>query len=219
MKKKEKQNKAPKNNTVNVDTFEKEHSSENEAIQEDNQVQDSTSADIEEEPENNSEHAQSPNEHSENAHLQRIADLEREIAESQDKMLRRAAEFENMKRRLERERIQIFAQARQDAVSPFLDIYEDLLRTIEATEKTELSDQFKQGVTLIGEKFAKALDAFSISVINDTNVPFDVDLHDALMRQPAPDDKTESNTVLQILSPGYKMGNQVIRHAKVIVSQ
>lgn len=222
MKKNKKRNEAPKNDAINVDTFERDPSAENEAIHESNQTQDSSMEDVDEELEENPKQALSPEndfETRENELLQRIAELERGIAESQDKMLRRAAEFENMKRRLERDRSQIFAQARQDSVTAFLDIYEDLLRTIEATEKTELPEQFKQGVSLIGEKFAKALDSFSISVINEPNVPFDVDLHDALMRQPAADKETGSNMVLQVLSPGYKIGDQVIRHAKVIVSQ
>jgi molecular chaperone GrpE len=55
--------------------------------------------------------------------------------------------------------------------------------------------------------------------INQTGVPFDVDLHDAMMRQKAEDGSVESGTVLQVIENGYRMGDKTLRHAKVIVSE
>ncbi len=52
--------------------------------------------------------------------------------------------------------------------------------------------------------------------LTPVDVPFDVNLHDALLRQPAANDDTPSNNVLQVLERGYKMGNKTIRHAKVL---
>mgnify|MGYP003717397391 CR=1 FL=1 len=68
-------------------------------------------------------------------------------------------------------------------------------------------------------KFEDILAKHGIEKIDETNVPFDVNLHDALLRQPATDEKTPSDTVLQVLERGYRMGEKVIKHAKVIVSQ
>lgn len=145
--------------------------------------------------------------------------LQREVEAKNEQFLRKVAEFDNLKKRVQRERAQIYESAKIDALKAFLPINDDLKRTLEASEKMEVDDKFLEGIQMVAGKFEDALEKYGIERIDDTGVPFNVDVHEALMRQPAPNDEIDSNTVLQVLEPGYRMGDKVIRHAKVIVSQ
>ncbi len=109
--------------------------------------------------------------------------------------------------------------ARADAVSKFLPVREDLKRSLEASEKQEVSAGFLEGLKLMLDNFDRVLEDYNVEPIEETGVPFDVDKHDAMLSQPVEDDSIESNTVIQVLEPGYKIGDRVIKHAKVIVSQ
>ncbi len=150
--------------------------------------------------------------------LSEIEQLKQELAQKDEHLLRKAAEFENLRKRTQRERVQLFEDAKINAVRDFLPVYDDLERTINNIPDSA-DDSFTKGVQLVYNKFSTAMKQMGVETIHETGVPFDVDLHDALLRQPAPDDKTPDDTVLQVLETGYKMGEKVIRHAKVIVSE
>jgi molecular chaperone GrpE len=149
----------------------------------------------------------------------KIAELENELASAKDSLLRKAAELENVRKRVQRERVQLFEEAKAGALEDFMPIADDLLRTLKAAEESEIEDSFLEGVSLVAEKFKSVLEKHGVERIDETGVPFDVNLHDAMMKQPAPDDETGSDVVLQVLESGYKIGNRTIRHAKVIVSE
>ena len=149
----------------------------------------------------------------------RIEELEAEIAVVKDTMLRKAAEIENVRKRVQKERYQLREQVKAEAMQDFLPLNDDLLRTLDASKDSSVDENFLAGVEMVSQKFAEILAKHGIEKIDDTGVPFDVNLHDALLRQPATDEKTPSDTVLQVLERGYRMGEKVIKHAKVIVSQ
>lgn len=148
-----------------------------------------------------------------------VSSLRNEIEHLRDTLMRRTAEFENIKKRMLRERIQLLEDAKIEALKSFLPINDDLQRTLAASDGQEIPEGFLKGVSMVADKFSNVLESSGVEAINETGVPFDVNLHDALMRQPAPDGNTPSDTVLQVLEPGYKSGDKVIRHAKVIVSE
>lgn len=148
-----------------------------------------------------------------------IAELEESVAQTRDSMLRKAAEFDNLKRRTQKERLLVYEDAKADAVSRFLPIREDLKRSIEVLKGQKASKGILDGLQLVIDNFDKVLEHYNVEAIEEKGVPFDVEIHDAMLSQPAGDDEVESNTVIQILEPGYKMGDRVIKHAKVIVSQ
>lgn len=148
-----------------------------------------------------------------------IESLRHELDEKKDHLLRKVAEFENMRKRVARERVQLYENAKIDALREFLPINDDLQRTLQAAEANEVDETFLEGVKMVVSKFADVLDKYGVEAINEINIPFDVELHDALMKQKPPTDDVESNTVIQILEPGYKLKEKVIRHAKVIVSE
>ncbi|MEX0721946.1 MAG: nucleotide exchange factor GrpE [Balneolaceae bacterium] len=149
----------------------------------------------------------------------RISELEKELQAAKDALLRKAAELENVRKRVQRERIQLFEEAKAGALEDFMPISDDLNRTLKAAEESKVEDSFLKGVSMVANKFQEILEKHGVERINKTGVAFDVNVHDAMLKQPAPDEKTESDIVLEVLESGYKIGNRTIRHAKVIVSE
>ena len=150
---------------------------------------------------------------------QKIRELEEEVEKLKDSQLRKSAEMENMRKRLRRDREQIFQSAREAALEAFLPINDDLIRTLKAMKESETDSSYLDGVQLIANKFEDVLQKYGVERIDETGVPFDVDLHDAMLRQKPEDESIESGTVLQVLENGYKIGDKTLRHAKVIVSE
>ncbi len=150
---------------------------------------------------------------------QRINELEEEINQIRDTQLRKAADLENFKKRLQREKELVYQSSRETSVEAFLPVYDDLLRTLDAMVKGGADSSYIDGIKLVASKFEDVLKRYNVERIDETGVPFDVDLHDALMRQKPDDDSIESGTVLQVFENGYKMGDKTLRHAKVIVSE
>ena len=148
-----------------------------------------------------------------------IQKLNDELKEQKDTVLRKTAELENVKKRSQKERLQYAENSKIEALEKFLPLREDLQRSLEAAEQLEIDKSFLEGVQLVSEKFGKILDEYGVEPIEEVMVPFDVDVHDALMKQPAQDKNVDSNTVLNVVETGYKVGDRVIKHAKVIVSE
>lgn len=150
---------------------------------------------------------------------EKIQSLEKEVSDLKDTVLRKAAELENVRKRVQRERVALFEDAKIASLEDFLPISEDMKRALGAVEGSEVNESFLEGVKLVANKFEEVLSKYGVESINEVGVPFDVNLHDAMLRQPAPKKKTKSDTVLQVLESGYRIGNKVIKHAKVIVSE
>ena len=149
--------------------------------------------------------------------LQKAEELEKQNAELKDALLRKAAEFENYKRRTENDQLNILKYAAESFIRNILPVYDDLERSLSHIDETAITESTKKGLLLVFEKFGKILDAQGIKKIDAKGKPFDVHLHEALMQQPA--DNVPPHTVLEVLETGYMYKDRVIRHAKVIVSQ
>lgn len=145
--------------------------------------------------------------------------LEEKLKESKDNHLRKAAELENYRKRVQRERSQVYETAKANALEDFLEINDDLQRTLKAAEELEVNDTLMDGVNLVANKFKEVLNKYGVERIDEEGVPFNVDLHDAMMRQKPKDDSIGSDVVLNVVESGYRMGDRTIRHAKVIVSE
>lgn len=151
--------------------------------------------------------------------LDLVAQLQHDLANTKDALLRKAAELENVRKRVQKERITLFEDARIQALQDIIPIAEDMNRTLEASASTEIDENFLQGVQMVASKFEQLFERYGVEPINQAQVAFDVDIHDAMLRQPTEDPAIPSNIVLQVLESGYKLGNRVIKHAKVIVSE
>lgn len=153
---------------------------------------------------------------------QKIAELEQRVDELRESNLRKAAELDNMRKRTQRERFQVLDKAKAESVERFLPINDDLQRTIRALDELGSDKNLKgvvDGIRLVAGKFEEALGEYGVVRIDETGVPFDVDMHDALMRRKVEDPDVESNTVVEVIESGYRMGDRTIRYAKVIVSE
>ncbi|MFW6157640.1 MAG: nucleotide exchange factor GrpE [Balneolaceae bacterium] len=150
---------------------------------------------------------------------QKNEELSAQVKELEDAKLRRAAELENIKKRVQRDRAQIFEAAKITALEDFLPVNDDLQRTLKALRETDVEQNFIDGVALIANKFEEVLKKQGVERSDEEGVPFNVDFHDAMMRQKPEDDEVESDVVLKVLENGYRIGDRTIRHAKVIVSE
>lgn len=153
------------------------------------------------------------------AREQKIEELESELSEARDAHLRKAAELENYKKRVQKERTQVYETAKANALRDFLSINDDLQRTLKASEDLDVDQTFMDGVNLVATKFEDVLNKHGVERIDEKMVPFNVDLHDAMMRRKPEDESIDSDMVLDIIENGYRMGDRTIRHAKVIVSE
>ena len=151
--------------------------------------------------------------------------LQAEVDDLKDQLLRRAAEFQNYRRRSEADRTEAERQGRTAVLLPVLDVYDDLRRSLDAARRVAHQDDgsagfdaLSQGVDLVYRKFEGILERLGVTQIETDGVPFDVDLHEAVMQQPAPNGEA-SGTVLAEIQPGYRLGDRVLRHAGVIVAQ
>ena len=152
--------------------------------------------------------------------------LKSELKETKDRLLRQVAEFQNYKRRTEQEKTMLFESGKAKVVQQMLEIMDDFTRSVEAAnqlaEQEEDSsqdkfEQLKQGVDLVFEKFKNELSRLGVEPIEAKGQPFNEQEHEALMQQPAPED-TEPGTVLEEIQKGYRMGDRVLRHTRVVVA-
>lgn len=148
-----------------------------------------------------------------------IQEMEQEIDSLKESNLRKTAEMDNFRKRVQRDRAQIYESAKANALEDFLSVNDDLRRTLKAADDLEVPDTFMDGVTLVADKFEEVLRKHGVERIDQEMVPFDVDLHDAMMRRKPEDEDIDSDMVLQVIENGYRIGDRTIRHAKVIVSE
>ncbi len=148
---------------------------------------------------------------------EKIKELEAEKEELKDSLIRKVAEFENYKRRTENDQLNLIKYAAEPFIVSVLQVYDDLERSLKHAEESNNSDSLKEGLKLVFNKFTKVLEEQGVEKIKAKGEPFDFNLHEALMQQPA--QGVPPHTVLEEVEPGYKYKDKVIRHAKVIVSQ
>ena len=142
----------------------------------------------------------------------------------EEQLLRRAAEFQNYRRRTETELSQAAERGRGEVVVRMLDVLDDLQRSLEAAEQAAETEQggptydaLKTGVDLVYKKFGDTLRTLGVEEINAVGQTFDEHMHEAMMQQEVPG--TEPGTVVGEVQKGYRMGERVLRHARVIVAR
>ena len=142
--------------------------------------------------------------------------LQEELAKEKDKFLRLFAEFENYKRRTSKERMDLFKTAGQEVIVSLLPVLDDFERASKELSKSEDKEMFK-GVELINVKLKETLKAKGMEEVEakqgDT---FDAELHDAITQIPAPNKKLKGK-IIDVIERGYKLGDRIIRHPKVVV--
>lgn len=146
-----------------------------------------------------------------------VESLEARIAELEDKNLRMMAEFDNYRRRTNKEKLELMATAGERIFKDMLPLVDDLERAVEAMEKTDDIDAVREGIKLIRQKFISFLDKEDVHPIETEGVDFNTDEHEAVTTFAAGEDK--KGKVIDCTQKGYKLGDKVIRFAKVVVGE
>ena len=144
-------------------------------------------------------------------------DWEAEIAEWQDKYLRLQAEFDNFRKRTLREKMELVQSGSAECVKNFLPLMDDLQRALEAIEKSNDLEALREGVKLIAQKFRETLKKQNVKEIEAVGLELDTDHHEAVARFDA--GKEKKGKIVDVVQPGYKMGDKVLRFAKVVVGE
>ncbi|MBK7499171.1 MAG: nucleotide exchange factor GrpE [Ignavibacteriales bacterium] len=148
---------------------------------------------------------------------EKVKALELEINQYKELALRKAAEFENYKRRTENDQLNLLKYAAESVIIKLLSTVDDLERSLaHMTDESDV-DKIKEGIQLVYNKLIKTLDEQGVKKIESIGKPFSVEFHEALMQRA--DDSVPAHTVIDELETGYIYKDRVIRHAKVIVSE
>ena len=139
------------------------------------------------------------------------------VAEWQDKYLRLQAEFDNFRKRTLREKMDLVQSGGSDVLKSILPVLDDVLRAVEASEKSDDIKSLREGERLVAQKFIDALRQKNVIEIEAVGQDFDPDLHEAVAKFAAGEEK--KGKVIDVVQRGYKLGDKVLRFAKVVVGE
>ena len=147
----------------------------------------------------------------------KVAELEARVAELEDLKLRQMAEFDNFRRRTNKEKLELMTTAGERIFKDMLPLVDDFERAKLAMEKTDDIEALRQGIELIYSKFVGFLAANDVKAIDTTDAEFNTDLHEAITTFAAGEDK--KGKVIDCTQKGYTLGEKVIRFSKVVVGE
>jgi len=146
-----------------------------------------------------------------------IEELQTRIEELEDKNLRMMAEFDNYRRRTNKEKLDLIETAGERIFTDMLPLVDDFERAVDAMQKTDDIDAVREGIRLIQQKFLSFLEKQEVHAIETEGVDFNTDEHEAITTFNAGEDK--KGKVIDCTQKGYKLGDKVIRFAKVVVGE
>ena len=144
--------------------------------------------------------------------------LQEELETQKDKYLRLSAEFDNYRKRTMKEKAELIKSAAEKVIVAELPIVDDMDRALDNMEKGMDADACIEGFKLIAQKFKNTLVQQGLEKIETEGQDFDTDYHEAIALIPAPTEELKGK-ILDCVQAGYKLGDKVIRHAKVAVGQ
>ena len=146
-----------------------------------------------------------------------LAQAQERIAELEDKNLRMMAEFDNYRRRTNKEKLELMETAGERIFTEMLPLVDDFERAIAVMDKTNDIDAVREGIKLIQQKFLSFLDKNDVHPIQTEDADFNTDEHEAVTTFAAGEEK--KGKVIDCTQKGYKLGDKVIRFAKVVVGE
>ena len=147
-----------------------------------------------------------------------IEELTKQLTSVEDKQLRLKAEFENFRKRKEKEIIDLIRYEGKDVIKSMISVVDDLERLYAAVKKNdELDQSLKEGMALIQSKVEKIFSELNVTSFGEAGDSLDSELHDALMVRQE-EDKND-NEIIEVFEKGYLYRDRVIRHAKVVVNK
>ncbi len=147
-----------------------------------------------------------------------IDELKEKLNELNDKHHRLMAEFDNFRRRTMKEKTDLIKSGGESVLVNILPVIDDFERALESLKDVADDDPGKQGTALIYNKFEDFLKQNNVKEIEALNQDFDVDLHEALTKIPAPKEELKGK-VVDVIQKGYMLNDKVIRFAKVVIGE
>ena len=141
-----------------------------------------------------------------------------EAAGWKDKYIRLQAEFDNYRKRTLKEKMDLVASGGEDVIKSLLGVMDDLDRALNAVRTATDVDALRAGVEMIDAKFHEVLRNKGVEEIEAVGKEFDVDLHEAVAKIPAPDADSKGK-IIDVVQKGYKLKDKVVRYAKVVVGE
>ena len=143
----------------------------------------------------------------------KVTQMKEELEEMTDRYKRVLAEFENFKKRSQKEREQLYNSILSDIIEVILPVLDNLENALKAETKDE---NYKQGIELVQKQFKDVLKSKGIEEINAVGETFDPSLHEAVSS--IQDEKRGEKEIVEVYRKGYKIGSKVIRHSMVAVA-
>ncbi|MBQ9250076.1 MAG: nucleotide exchange factor GrpE [Oscillospiraceae bacterium] len=144
---------------------------------------------------------------------EKLAALENENAALNDKYLRICAEYDNFRRRSQKEKEGLYGDIKADTVQKFLPVYDNLERALRQGTEDEA---YRKGVEMIMTQFESTLEKLGVTAIECLGEKFDPELHNAVMH--VDDEEKGENEIVEVFQKGFKLGDKVIRFAMVKVA-
>lgn len=142
------------------------------------------------------------------------AELRKKLDETNDRLLRLAAEYDNFRKRSQKEKEALYADCKASVIKELLPVIDNFDRVFENQDAA--FEDYKKGVELTFKQFTKMLDTLGVETFGEVGEQFDPQLHDAVMH--TEDDSLEENVITNVFAKGYRNGEKIIRHATVAVA-
>jgi molecular chaperone GrpE len=146
-----------------------------------------------------------------------VSDLQRERDDYYDRWVRKAAEFDNYRKRVERERFETIERAAESVLRDVLPVVDDLERALDAEASNEAAASYRKGVELIHRQLTELLTRRGVKTIETLGQDFDPHLHQAVSSEAVPG--ARDGEIVQELRRGYMLGDRLLRPAMVKVAQ
>lgn len=145
-----------------------------------------------------------------------IGSLQKEIEEHKDKYLRLYADFENLRKRTAKEKLEYIKLASEELMTSLLPILDDIERAQQSYKQNKNTDAFEEGIQLIYQKFFKTLEQRGLKLMTSKGELFNAEIHEAITQTPVADDQ-QKGKIVDELEKGYYLHDKVIRFAKVVI--
>lgn len=142
--------------------------------------------------------------------------LEREVADQKDRLLRMAADFDNFRKRAAREKAETWGRAQGDLIQRVLDVIDDLGRVAHLDPAQTSAEALHEGVGLVERKFLKVLESVGLERLDPSGQAFDPNAHEAVMTTPTPSQDLDA-MVATVFQAGYSLNGMLLRPARVSV--
>jgi len=174
---------------------------------------------VQDEEVENQEEQQTEDTQEETIELSKEEELEVQVKEATDKYLRLYSEFDNFRKRTQKEKVELYKTAGEDVISAILPVIDDFERAQKAMEESDDIQGVKDGIKLIHDKIVSILKQKGLEEVESAiGKDFDLEFHEAITQIPAPS-KKEKGKVMDVVEKGYQLNGKVIRFTKVVIGQ